>query len=269
MVLPDGFAIPAVPYTLLLLAGTAAVGALVLRADPPVTSRTVLALTPWMGLGGGLHVVQVLGIVPAWAVPLLGTPAVYISTAILAGIVWLGALERPDHSDAILGIAGAVGLGSVTVVVIIDGVLREVLSPFWPLVAVVLALLSAGALWVGLATLSREVALVGSWSGLAVLFGHALDGISTAIGVDVLAAGERSPLPRAIIEIAARLPTAELIGVGWLFVLVKLVVAGAIVWLFVPFAREAPRQGHLLLALLAAVGLGPGVHNLLLFMVSG
>nr|NIS28553.1 DUF63 domain-containing protein [Actinomycetota bacterium]NIU64024.1 DUF63 domain-containing protein [Actinomycetota bacterium]NIW25823.1 DUF63 domain-containing protein [Actinomycetota bacterium]NIX20692.1 DUF63 domain-containing protein [Actinomycetota bacterium] len=68
---------------------------------------------------------------------------------------------------------------------------------------------------------------------------------------------------------AGALPTAELLGVGWLFVAVKLGVAGAVVWLFADFVEDDPRQGYLLLAVVAAVGLGPGVHNLLLYAAAG
>jgi uncharacterized membrane protein len=101
-----------------------------------------------------------------------------------------------------------------------------------------------------------------------VLFGHGLDGVSTAIGVDILGFGERTPASRVILDIAAELPTADTLGVGWLFLVVKLGVAAAVVALFVELVEEDPRQGYLLLALVAALGLGPGVHNLLLYAVA-
>jgi uncharacterized membrane protein len=44
------------------------------------------------------------------------------------------------------------------------------------------------------------------------------------------------------------------------------VLSVAIVALLAEYVEEAPAEGHLLLAGLAAVGLGPGVHNLLLFL---
>jgi uncharacterized membrane protein len=56
--------------------------------------------------------------------------------------------------------------------------------------------------------------------------------------------------------------------VGWLFVLVKLAVAGAVVVYFAAYVREEPTHANALLGLVAAVGLGPGVHNLLLFAVA-
>jgi uncharacterized membrane protein len=58
------------------------------------------------------------------------------------------------------------------------------------------------------------------------------------------------------------------LGVGWLFVLVKLLVAAGIVVLLADLVREDPVEGRLLLGFVAAVGLGPGVHNVLLFVVA-
>jgi len=53
------------------------------------------------------------------------------------------------------------------------------------------------------------------------------------------------------------------------FLLVKLAVASAVVWLFAEFVRETPAEGYMLLGLIAALGLGPAAHNLLLFTVAG
>lgn len=270
MVVPEGFAIPAIPYVLALLAGAVVISGGLLRVDPPVTSWTVLAFAPWMGIGGGLHVLSIIGIVPDTVAPLLGTPAVYVTTSILGGAVWLGATAAGSiHVPRLLGGIGVAGLLLVVGIVVWTGVSRGTLSPAWPVAGLFLSIGIAGGIWFALRRMASPVVTVTSWTGLVVIFGHVLDGISTAIGIDILNAGERSPLPRAIMGFAGQLPTADFIGVGWLFLLVKLIIAVAIVWVFIPFVRETPRQGHLVLGVLAAVGLGPGVHNLLLFMVIG
>jgi uncharacterized membrane protein len=103
--------------------------------------------------------------------------------------------------------------------------------------------------------------------GAIVLFAHLLDGISTAVGVDVLGTGERSLVPARIIEFARGLPTEPFIGAGWLFVVVKLFVAAFVVVAFADYVREEPERGTLLLAGIAAVGLGPATNNLLLFFL--
>jgi uncharacterized membrane protein len=103
--------------------------------------------------------------------------------------------------------------------------------------------------------------------GVLVVFAHALDGVSTAVGADLLGFEERTPLSAAILEFAGTLPTADPLGVGWLFVLVKLALAGAIVSLFADYVREEPTQAYLLLSGVIAVGLGPGAQNVLLYVV--
>ena len=72
-----------------------------------------------------------------------------------------------------------------------------------------------------------------------------------------------------ILHAAETLPTAELLGVGWLFVVVKIVVASIVVVLFREYVADEPAEGYTLLGFIAAVGLGPGVHNLLLFAITG
>jgi uncharacterized membrane protein len=99
------------------------------------------------------------------------------------------------------------------------------------------------------------------------VFGHALDGVSTAVGIDILGFGERSPVSQMIIEFAAGLPTAAVIGAGWLFLLIKLALAATTVVCLSSYVREEPTEGYLLLGAVAAIGLGPGAHNLLLFTI--
>jgi uncharacterized membrane protein len=98
---------------------------------------------------------------------------------------------------------------------------------------------------------------------------HGVDGVTTAVGVDLLGFGERTPLSALILEAAAALPTAATLGTGWLFVLVKLTVAAVAVAAVAPTVAETDREGYALLAVVVAVGLGPGVHNALLFAVAG
>jgi uncharacterized membrane protein len=64
------------------------------------------------------------------------------------------------------------------------------------------------------------------------------------------------------------LPSLPVVGEGWLFLLVKLAVATAVVWLFAAYVRETPAEGYLLLGFVAAMGLGPAAHNLILFSVA-
>ena len=266
MVLPDGFTMPPVEYALVVVLASAAVAVGLWRRRPPVTEWTVIAVAPWMAMGGGLHVLWVLDLAPPWSLPLLASPMVYLSTAVLAGLVWLAATLGGDRTatiDGALGVAGATGLVAVAVVIIAVAEAPGRGSA-WILLGIGVSLLVTGVAWFGFQRLAPSAATTTGWAGAVVVFGHVFDGVTTSIGIDVFGTGEQSPIPRLIMEWAATLPTAEFIGAGWLFLVVKIALAVGVVWLFAEFVEEAPRRGYLLLALLAAVGLGPGAHNLLL-----
>lgn len=268
MVLPEGFALPPLPYLVVLLATVALVGGALVRAEPVVSDRTVLALAPWVLVGSSLHAFYVLDWVPDAVAPLLGTPAVYLTTFVVAGTVWFLALEAGATPERPLAAVGAL----VALAVVGYGLARgasDGLRFFWPLVGLLVAVLLTAALWAATRWTYPGVAATTGAVGALALFSHALDGVSTAVGVDLLGFGERTPVSRAVLDVAASLPTADVLGVGWLFVLVKLAIAEAVVILFADFVREDPTEGYLLLGLVAAVGLGPGAHNLILFVITG
>lgn len=275
MVVPAGFSLPPLPYLLAILAAVAVVGALLVRVRPPVTARHAVALAPWMAAGACLRVLNVVDAIPPAVEPFFGAPAVYLSTFSLAGAVWLVGLAAFEDGDglastpALLGAAGAVVLLLLVGVALSVGASRGSLRAAWPVVGLLAAALLAALLWAGMRVVVPSTTAATGAVGLLAVFGHALDGVSTAIGIDVLRFGEQSPLSRSILEFAATLPTADLLGSGWLFVLVKATLAVAVVQLFADYVREDPSEGFLLLAVVAAVGLGPGVHNLLLFAITG
>lgn len=268
MVLPEGFVLPALPYLVGLVVAVALVAGALYRASPYVSDRTVLALAPWVVVGSTLHVLFVLGWVPSAVAPLLGTPAVYLTTFVVAGGVWLAALRADaDPVGPLVAVGGVLAVAAVGYALVRGS--SDGLRLFWPAVGLVVAVLLAGALWAATRWSYPSVTAETGAAGALVLVGHALDAVSTAVGVDVLGFGERTPLSRAVLELAASLPTPEAVGTGWLFVLVKLAVAELVVVLFADFVREDPSEGYLALGAVAAVGLGPGVHNLVLFVITG
>jgi len=266
--LPAGFALPPLPYLLGLVVAVVAVGVVLRRRRPPVTERTVLALAPWIVAGSAVHVLFVVGALPGPLRPLAGTPAVYVSIAVLAGATWAVAdLAVPERTPAVLAAVGTAALLPSVAAALLVGAGRGTLAVGWPAVALVVALAVGAATWLVLGRVRPDAAATGAVGALVVV-AHAVDAVSTAVGVDVLGFGERTPLSRLVIEFAAGLPTADLVGAGWLFVAVKLLVACGVVVLFTDYVRHEPGEGYLLLGLVAAVGLGPGVHNLLLFSIA-
>ncbi len=271
VLLPEGFSLPPLPYLFGLLVAAAAVGYGLYRRRPAVTARHILGLAPWMAVGSCLHVLYVINGLPPALEPLAGTAAVYLTVGTLAGGIWLAGLSSRPAADipAVLGVAGLVLLVPVVGVALTIGADRGTLTLFWPAVGTVGTVPLTAVVWAGLSRLRPEEAEITGSVGQLALFGHVLDAVSTTVGVDILGFGERTPLSRWILEFAAELPTAELLGTGWLFMLLKVVLLSGVIVLFADYIEQAPAEGYLLLGFVAAVGLGPGVHNLLLFAVSG
>ncbi|PSP52096.1 hypothetical protein BRC60_01005, partial [Halobacteriales archaeon QH_1_68_42] len=112
-------------------------------------------------------------------------------------------------------------------------------------------------------------------AGLVVLWAHAIDGVANVVAADWLPAlghpidsySAKHVINRLIIDVTRTVQPAELsaaIGTSWPFLVVKLAVAVAIVWLFnETIFEESPRYAVLLLVAASAVGLGPGTRDIL------
>lgn len=268
-----GAELPPLLYAVPLLLAFLGVVALLWVVHPPITDWTAVAFVPWMLTGAILHVLYVLGVYPESIRPLFGTLSVYVTTATAAGLVWiamtfLAAIRHDFHTDRGLGTVGT-GFGITFVIfAILTSVENGSFTPFWSVIGAVVAAVVAAVAWVLLSLRYTEVAARAGRTGAVVVFAHALDGITTAIGYDFLGSGERVVLSGYILRAGERLPTYDVIGAGWLFVLVKVVLAVVVVAAFKEYLEEDPRHARLALAFVAAVGFGPGLHNVLLFAVS-
>lgn len=265
MVLPEGFALPPLPHTAALFTGAVLIAWSLVRARPPVSSRLILETVPWIIVGSALHTLYQLTAVPASMLPFLGTPAVYVTTFILAG----GTLVVAHTTNRVPGRVFG-GTGVVAFLLTVGGlfVAAPGIHPQWLIVGLVASTAITAAAWVAFRWFKPAVPIDAPLVSQLVILAHALDGVSTAIGVDLLGFGERTPASQAILDFAAALPTAPTLGTGWLFVLVKVGIATAVVWVFAGYVREDPVTGNLLLTGIIAVGLGPGAHNLLLYTVA-
>ncbi|ACV47640.1 MULTISPECIES: DUF63 family protein [Halomicrobium] len=271
-ILPTSFALPPLPYLVVLLGGAGLVTALLSAAEPEIDQRAVVSLLPWMAIGGAFHAFEQLALYPPLYEPLFGTPAVYLTTLLLTGGVWL-ALQAVGivrgNEDTVVRNLGLVGTAIFVVLVVVriwQSIAQPTFSPVWPAVSLIVALAVTALVVLAISLWRTPVFVRTRYAGPVVVFAHALDGVSTAIGADVVGASEQSPLPRLIMEFAGQLPTADLLGVGWLFLLVKLVIAAAIVVSFNRYLADEPTEGALVFSLIAAVGMGPATNNLFLFL---
>ncbi len=269
MVLPSDFALPALPYLIALAGAVGIVGVILYRVRPPVTADTILAFAPWMAVGGGLYALYQLDAVPLGVAPLVSAPAVYVTVGVIAGGIWAGAADRPPAgwtrwtTPLILG-----GLGVITLLGVLVVALTATREPrvVLSVAILIIAVVCTGIVWLGIQRY-WPVAATGR-AGIVTVFAHGLDGVSTAVGYDILGFGEQTPLSGLVLQAGEALPVADVIGAGWLFVVVKLALAAFVVVVFEDFVREDPTEGYLLLGLVVAVGLGPGTHNVILFAVA-
>jgi uncharacterized membrane protein len=272
MVLPSGFALPPLAHLLVLCGAVGVAAAALYRARPRVTSRVVVAFTPWMVLGASLYALFQVDAVPAALRPLFGAPAVYLATFSVAGLVWAGTAPFPADewswrsAPGLLVLTGATSAGAVVGTALRVGLDRGGLLLGPPLAALGASIVVATAVWLVARSYSDDAAAASS-AGWLVVLGHTLDGISTAVG-GTLGFGEQTPLSRIVIDIGGQVATLPFLGRAWLFVLVKVALATGIVVALGEFAREEPQRGFLVLGGVAAVGLGPGVHNLVLFAIA-
>jgi uncharacterized membrane protein len=276
------FAIPPLIHSLSLLVGSSTIAVLLFAVRPPVTQRTVLSFVPWIVSGAALHVFYQLGeifqvrIYPPDIAPLFAAPAVYLTTFILMGGVWalLAMVLPPDKHRAqvplflgIIGVSAAVPLIGLVIYQGLDEAVAP-MEPLWPMVALVGSIAATAGVYFFLGVWRTYVIARARVAGGLVIFAHLFDAITTTIGVDIIGANERSAIPRAILDIAGELPTADALGTGWLLILLKLVLAVAIVMYFSADLRDHESQTNILFAFVMALGLGPAAHNFFLFILS-
>jgi len=270
--LPSGFELPPLPYLAGVLAATAIVAAVLYRLRPTATQETVLAFVPWIVSGAGLYALFQAGATAGPLAPLLSSPTVYLTTFLLAGTTWALADWQGPTTRFVTAVLLLVGLGTMSAVLGMTVAWAMMtgtpLTPAWPGVALVVAGAVASVAWVTFDAVATDAATTVNVAGPIVVFGHVLDGISTAVGINRLGFGEQTPLSALLLEIGESVFVVPVLGGGWLFVLVKLVLALVVVGLLAGHVRERRGEGLLTMAAVAAVGLGPGAHNLILFTIA-
>lgn len=281
-----------VGYMVILLFAILGVLHLLDRIEVGGDRRLVVALLPFMLFGGALRVVEDVtdsavraGVEPILTYPLntlFISPIIYVTVFLVTLVAVLASL-RLGSADIVrnryraLGGIGAAVLG-VTLAYLFWVAFTTDYVDFYPQVLVVdvgLASVLAYALYVGADRYDPEINRGTAAAGLVVLWAHAIDGVANVVAADWLPAlghpidsySAKHVINRLIIDVTRTVQPAELsaaIGTSWPFLVVKLAVAVAIVWLFnETIFEESPRYAVLLLVAASAVGLGPGTRDIL------
>ena len=279
-----------VGYMVTLLVALVGVVFLLRRLDLGTDRGFFYALLPFVFLGGALRVVEDANdAVPAAEAlivyplnTLLISPIIYFTVfaLTLGTVVAAVAAERAGvverYARPLFG-AGAVfllatlGYLATLRVTGADGV------EFYPQVLIVVLLgatVAAVANWTLIERVAPQVNAGTGLIGLVILWGHAVDGVANVVGLDwmtALGAGPnlvpKHPVNEFVVDVtAATLPSSVLAVTGdtWPFLLVKLVAATFVLWVFEEeIFEESPRYTMLLLVAVLAVGLGPGTRDML------
>ncbi|MCO8245019.1 DUF63 family protein [Haladaptatus sp. AB643] len=247
------------------------------------------ALFPFMLFGGALRVVEdannALGAghssIPFPWNTLIISPVIYFTVfaVTLAALVVSVVLERrgivENYEYPLAGIGTlvlALTVGHLVVLAMTTSQLK-----FYPQILVVVlggATLVTGIVWWLVERFAPEVNAGTAAIGAVVIWGHSVDGIANVAVLDWSGAlglpgpyTAKHPVNRAIIDITSGvLPPSitNVIGTAWPFLLVKIVAALAVVWVFdEQIFEESPRYAILLLIAIVAVGLGPGTRDML------
>jgi uncharacterized membrane protein len=269
------------------------VGVLLLldRLDLGTDRRLFFSLVPFMLFGGALRVVEdasdaavSAGVDPAVTYPLntlFISPVIYVTVFVItlgALLVSLALESNGTVSDMYRTMTGiGAGVLGLTLAYLFGLALTTEYVSLYPqilVVDVVLATVIAYAIYAAVAAYKPAVNEGTGTIGLVVLWGHAIDGVANVVAADWTTAlghpftyGAKHPANRVIIQTTESvLPAsvASVIGTSWPFLVVKLVVALVIVWLFdETIFEESPRYAVLLLVAAVAVGLGPGTRDIL------
>ena len=278
-------------YMLILVYMLVGVYLLLERLDIAEDPKLYFAFVPFMLLGGALRVVEdgtdravEAGVTPLVEYPLSSliiSPVIYGTVFLMTLVSLVGslALERRGVVDSYYRATAAVGSALVvlTLSYLTMGALTTEYSTLYPSVLIttvgIASLLSYG-LYRAFQSYAPVVNSGTGLIGLLVIWGHAIDGVANVLLADwldilnvPLTYYPKHPANAFIIATTETLQPAGLtaaIGTSWPFLVVKLVVAALVVWLFnEEFLEESPRYALLLLVAVTAVGLGPGTRDML------
>ncbi len=238
--------------------------------EPAISEDVILSFVPWMVVGASLYVLYKMNVFPEIISPFFGSVTVYITTFIFAGIIW-GITTATSHPDS--AVSRVVHISGSIIGLIIIGTIFFI-SNFtnfrWSFVGFILSLILTAIIW-GIIHIFRLFININIKTGkieLFVLFSHILDSISTAIGIDILGFKEQMFLSQIIMNETNLSLISIIPGKAWIFILIKIVLVIFILYIFTDYKTDNLNKRYILLGFIAALGFGPGTHNLILYSIS-
>ncbi|NHN59438.1 MULTISPECIES: DUF63 family protein [Halorussus] len=277
-----------VGYALTMLLALVGVVFLLRRLGVGQDRGLFYALFPYMLFGGALRVVEDAfdGLSAAettitfpWNT-LIISPIIYftmfaITLAALLASVWLRNAGTTDsYYRPLAGVGTALLATTVGYLTLLAFTTDNV--AFHPQITVVVlvgATLVALLTWEAVERYAPAINRGTERMGFVVIWAHAVDGVANVVGIDWakelgLPADlvPKHPVNRALINVGEQFPqpVIDLVGTAWPFLVVKIVAAVLVVWVFDErIFEESPRYAILLLVAIVAVGLGPGTRDMI------
>jgi len=250
----------------------ALVAALLYTVGVSVSRGVILALVPWMVVGGAAHAIYTVDAFDEWVEIFFGPIAVYFTTFVLAGIAWsmmsvaaeiAGEQRRDAQYLTAAGTGAALIVGGVALTAG-DGASSSQIYPTFG--GMLVALVVAGVGYLLLSIVYSKGIVQTDVLGYFVVAGQTLDAVMAAVSVEYFHLPPSTTFDARVLSVAGSLPTADTLGAGWLLIVVKLSLGLAVVSLVgylltVDLLGERPEPAYLCLGLGAAVGIGPGLHR--------
>jgi uncharacterized membrane protein len=287
-----------VGYAIILIVMLVGVAILLRRLQLTEYRKLFYALFPFVPLGGALRVLEdANNVLPADASPLaleypLNTlfisPLIYftmffltLATLLVAMYVHRrGLTDTFEYPLAAMGTALLVlSVGAIATLSFTTDLTSPPRLRFYPIITVltlVFATLSTAGVWGAIERFVPEINAGTGYIGLVIIWGQAVDGVSNVIGLDwydeLVPVATRDLDPKHPVNKFVQDTTGDLLpqsitgitGDAWTFLLVKLVAATFVVWVFdEEIFEESPRFTFMLLLAILAVGLGPGTRDML------
>lgn len=280
-----------VGYAIILIVMVAGVGLLLRRLAIKRYRAGFFALVPFMFLGGALRVIEDannraidMGADQAIAYPwntLLISPLIYFTVFFLAlGAVLLAIkLDRSGHMEGYEYPLAVIGTALLVLNLMILALLagtQEYVSFHPPILVVTLigAIVATAATWYAIELFAPQIQAGTQRMGIPIIFGQAIDGVANVVGLDwaaELGLGydlvPKHPVNAFVVDVTSNVLPASVIkvtGDAWPFLLIKMVAAVFVIWLFDETVyEENPRFTIMLLIAVVAVGLGPGTRDML------
>lgn len=287
-----------VGYAVILLVMLVGVALLLRRLELTRYRALFYALFPFVPLGGALRVLEdANNVLPAEASafaldyplntlfisPIIYFTMFFLTLATLLLALWIhrrGFTSTFEYPLAAMGTGLLVlSVGAIAGLAFTTNLTSPPRLRFYPIITVLtllFATLSTAGVWGLIRTFAPQINEGTGYMGAVIIWGQAVDGVSNVIGLDwydelvPVATADlqpKHPVNKFVQDFMGQVQPESMtaiVGDAWAFLLVKLVAAVFVVWVFDDqIFEESPRFTFMLLLAVLAVGLGPGTRDML------